>query len=89
MIDEENCRSARFQRLISQNKLYHKQRRFYRVISVKSEFFCPDLSELAKSKFRLVLHLFIFAFSFREQNLPRASFALAAKNEFVPGTCWG
>ena len=43
-----------------------------------------------KSKFRTVLYLFIFAFSFQEQNLPRASFAAAAKNEFVAsGTCWG
>ena len=53
-------------------------------------FLCPEWASLAKSKFRTVLHLFIFACSFRGQNLPRASFAAAAKNEFVSsGTCWG
>ena len=54
------------------------------------EVFYRKQSELAESKLRLVLHLFIFAFSFRSQDLLRASFALSAKNEFVSsGTCWG
>ena len=45
---------------------------------------------LFKSKIRLVPHLFVFAFSFRGQNLPRASFASSAKNEFLPsGTLLG
>ena len=43
-----------------------------------------------ESKIRLVPHLFVFACSFRDQNLLRASFASSDKNEFVSsGTCWG
>jgi len=48
--------------------------------------------EQFESKIRLVPHLFVFASCFARQNLLRASFALADKNElrvFSYGTCWG
>ena len=44
---------------------------FQRIIYCRKQF---------ESKFRTVPHLFVFALSFQEQNLPRASFALAVKN---------
>jgi len=56
---------------------------FLRTRKEKTKYFNKNALKLAKSKIRLVLHLFVFACSFREQNLPRASFASSVKNEFV------